>query len=173
MINRDILGFCRRALRLGVDPPAPDLLGLIQPTVNVFAPLADDIQTIRQTNVLPAAAGTVAIDLGINRHGVILLLWVSFSVSRILTVELAIARAAASFALRFYQETNVVGEHAVIGSIARGPDPTVIPNLYFPTSLQANTGTQINLLFGAGILGDVMTTQMMWLAVGRDDPIPL
>lgn len=186
-INRDILGYLRRALFMGSAPPSPELIGLVQPVVDAFGVTRDSIFTFRSTQVVPAAGGggTLIAPFGsepLQRNwGYILhMTVVTDTNARTLRATLEVAMAAPGANVDFYNSGTVSSlRHICIGGLTaiglEGRSLQAIRTILIPSNLQedlSGNAQNIRLTFGTGATDDNMTADILGIRFPANDPIP-
>lgn len=177
MINRDILGTVRRALRISLDPPRPEMLGVIQPTSEIFKFNSFDHVTaiISNLNAIGAGAGSVILTFPADKHGFILNCWVVISDARTLTVNLNVDIGTTTQGIMFYYMTGALAGHIPVGGLFASAT-IFLPSahrVYVPPRREPGLGTEIQFDYGGGAAGQTISIRMLIAAFDRFDPIDL
>lgn len=169
-INRDVLGYLRRALKMGADPLNPALIGVIQPTVPALVRLNENIRQVRFLNQPIGAAAievTIPITQSKREQALIIQADVTISSARTLSVRLDPFLDQVGIQHTFYNGA-IASLHMIVGGGGTSssvrtllvPAPSVVPG-------------NLILSFGAGAV-DTFTLAMMICFIDADDPtIPL
>lgn len=170
MVNRDLLGWVRRALRMGASPPSPELIGIIQPAFDPFMPTPEDFEIVREITTVNVAAGAESIRLGgTNKHGFIVHGQVSFTpTARTLSASLEVETDAIQHSLTVY---NAAAANTHLLTAEGDTLQRSTQRIYYPPGREGSE-TTLRLNFGAGLIGEVMTTVLLVLRLDRFDPIP-
>lgn len=170
-LNRDVLGYLRRALRMGADPPRADLIGLLQPVVPGLAITRENVRTFSETKTTAGAAGeTLSFDLaGVgDRLPWMLILGAQVTIATTRTaVATLVVNGYPQVGCRFYSgATNTL--HVIIGMQGAVRSLLIPPNLMLP-----GAGTNpIEIAVGAAAAADAVTLSCYLLSFDHDDPLP-